>query len=363
MRRVLKCAFVLSHSVWSFWDDPCANDVDRTWMLKSTYLHVLWQVRLDESNILFGMRLPLLSFVLFFFFFFLAMWLPQCILFSPGACRKLEQSSSNKKCWLLHAPTLNLTSLLMLYSCDSLWEFWAISIAVCFWKPHREKNEYLMMCILLPVWEFYVTTLSPTVHKKCGYIRVIYECHYCRGCDLCRLYLLCIRCVPGVSCCRRFSSPLLRPRYCRRFSSPLPCPCWKCDADRALLVSFAVDSFYSVKDLESWSPVLENKIPVSRVVIFLLFFFLGDRLRVAFVCLFVCSFSSTGHRCFVFHDMWGGNRPTTSFKWHLDPPYSLSPRACGNDCSCSFMWGFADISHAAYWNLRPCCPCLSALMN
>ena len=50
-----------------------------------------------------------------------------------------------------------------------------------------------------------------------------------------------------------------------------------------------MDSFYSVKDLESWSPVLENKIPVSRVVIFFLFFFLGGTgcvLRL-FVCLFV----------------------------------------------------------------------------
>ena len=52
----------------------------------------------------------------------------------------------------------------------SLREFWAISIAVCFWKPHRNKNEYLALCILLPVWEFYVTTLSPAVHKMWVYM-------------------------------------------------------------------------------------------------------------------------------------------------------------------------------------------------
>ena len=70
MRGVLKCAFFLSHRVWSFWDDPCAIDVDRTWILKSTYLNVLWQVRLDERNILFAMQLLILSVFFFFFFFF-----------------------------------------------------------------------------------------------------------------------------------------------------------------------------------------------------------------------------------------------------------------------------------------------------
>ena len=153
----------LSHRVWSFWDDLRVIDVDRTWMLKSSSLHVLWQVRLDESNILFAMQLP-------FFSFFLKSYVTATVYTVFSWCLSQTRAEQFKqKCWLLHTTTLNLTSLLMLYSCESLWEFWAISVAVCL-KTTQEKKWISSDVYLVALFESFMSLHCRLLCIKCGYI-------------------------------------------------------------------------------------------------------------------------------------------------------------------------------------------------